>query len=104
MENYRTLKTTDGYQIAVAHTIADKKILILWLHGITVNKDEYLNFFKEGAEYMAQKRIDSLRIDFRGHGDSSGTSLDFSIAGQMIDIDSAIKYIFQLYQPTTIKL
>ena len=96
MENYRTLKTIDGYQIAISHTIVDKKILILWLHGITVNKDEYLEFFKEGAEYVSQKGIDSLRIDFRGHGDSSGTSLDFSIVGQMIDIDSAIKYILQL--------
>ena len=104
MENYRTFKTIDGYDIAAAHTIIDKKILILWLHGITVNKDEYLGFFKDGAEYMSQKGIDSLRIDFRGHGDSSGTSLDFSIVGQMIDIDSAIQYILQSYQPTTIKL
>ncbi len=104
MENYRTLKTIDGYQIAAAHTVVDKKILILWLHGITVNKDEYLEFFKEGAEYVSQKGIDSLRIDFRGHGDSSGTSLDFSIIGQMMDVDSAIQYIFQSYPPNTIKL
>ena len=97
MDNFQTFKTIDGYDIAAVHTESDGKGVILWLHGITVNKDEYLDFFKDGADYLAKRGFDSLRIDFRGHGESSGTSLDFSIVGQMFDVESALEYLFRSY-------
>lgn len=87
------LKTTDGFRISAAYTVANGNATILWLHGITVNKDEYLNFYKDGAELLKSKGIDSLRIDFRGHGKSSGTSLDFSVTGQMLDVEASIAYL-----------
>lgn len=92
------LKTIDGYGIATVHTKSIGKKIILWLHGITVNKDEYLGFFRDGAKYLTEKGFDSLRIDFRGHGESSGTSLDFSIVGQMLDVDSAMGFLSQHYE------
>lgn len=97
MNTHLTLNTLDDYTIAAVHTIASRKRILLWLHGITVNKDEYLDFFKDGAEYLANKDFDSLRIDFRGHGSSSGSSLDFSIVGQMLDVDCAMSFISKTY-------
>ncbi|MBI5557032.1 MAG: alpha/beta fold hydrolase [Deltaproteobacteria bacterium] len=93
MSNQVIINTCDGYNISAEHTISNKKKVVLWLHGITVDKNEYLDFFKDGAEFIAKKGIDSLRIDFRGHGDSSGKSNDFSIIGQIIDAKSAIEFI-----------
>ena len=90
--------TADGFKIAATHTISRKKGVILWLHGITVNKDEYQKFFKDGAEYLARFGIDSLRIDFRGHGQSSGSSMDFSVTGQMLDVRAAIAYLKNYYK------
>jgi len=104
MERYKKLKTIDGYTISGAHTIAKSKSIVLWLHGITVNKDEYLEFFKDGAKYLETKGIDSLRIDFRGHGESSGASLDFSIAGQILDVKTALNYIRRSYSKKQIKI
>lgn len=98
------LKTVDGFSIAGVHTIAHSKSVILWLHGITVNKDEYLNLFKDGAEFVGESGVDSLRIDFRGHGKSSGSSMDFNVTGQMIDIDSAIQYLKIFYKTEKIDL
>jgi len=92
------LKTVDGFSIAGIHTVAKKNVIVLWLHGITVNKDEYLGFFKKGANYLASFGIDSLRIDFRGHGESSGSSIDLTISGQMIDVDTAIAYLKKFYK------
>ncbi len=92
------LKTVDGFSIAGVHTVAQSKSVVLWLHGITVNKDEYLNLFKDGAEFVGESGVDSLRIDFRGHGKSSGKSMDFTVTGQMIDIDTAIKYLKTFYK------
>jgi len=97
MNTQCTLKTLDNYTIAAIHTISSRKRLILWLHGLGMDKDEYLSFFRQGAEYLANKGFDSLRIDFRGHGSSSGTSSDFSVAGQMLDIECAIKFILEAY-------
>jgi pimeloyl-ACP methyl ester carboxylesterase len=98
MEKNLTLKTIDNYSISVIHTICKGKGIILWLHGITVNKDEYLNFFSDGVKYLCEKGFDSIRFDFRGHGESSGTSLDFSIVGQMFDVDSVMEYLIGHYQ------
>jgi pimeloyl-ACP methyl ester carboxylesterase len=92
------LKTVDRFKIAATHTISEGKGVVLWLHGITVNKDEYQNFFKDGAEYLARFGIDSLRIDFRGHGKSSGSSMDFSVTGQMLDVQAAIAYLKNYYK------
>ena len=93
------LKTLDGFEISAVHTTIAKRTnhIVLWLHGITVNKDEYLNLFRDGAEYLADHGVDSLRIDFRGHGSSSGSSLDFSIVGQMFDVESALTYLWKRY-------
>jgi len=97
MNLLQVLKTSDNYNISAVHTIADKYSVVLWLHGITVNKNEHLDFFKEGADFLYSKGIDSLRIDFRGHGESDGISKEFSIVGQLIDVKAAIKYIKNYY-------
>lgn len=97
MDKNLTLKTIDGFKISTTLTEENRNDIVLWLHGITVNKDEYLNFFKDGAKYLASHGIDSLRIDFRGHGKSSGSSLDFTIVGQMYDIQSALTYLEEKY-------
>jgi pimeloyl-ACP methyl ester carboxylesterase len=99
-----SLTTVDGINIAGTHTISDGRAVVLWLHGITVNKDEYLDFFKEGASFLGQYGIDSLRIDFRGHGDSGGTSLDFTISGQMLDVEAAKAYLNTHYRNRPIAL
>ncbi|MGD1084990.1 MAG: alpha/beta fold hydrolase [Verrucomicrobiota bacterium] len=93
-----TFKTIDRFTIAATHTISKGKGVVLWLHGITVNRDEYKGFFKDGAEFLADGGVDSLRIDFRGHGNSSGSSLDFCVTGQMLDVDAAFKYLSWHYK------
>lgn len=97
MNRFCTIKTIDGFSLSAVHTISEKKSVVLWLHGITETKDEYLGFFKDGANFLATKGIDSFRFDFRGHGNSSGTSLDFSIVGQLLDVESAISYLISRY-------
>ena len=98
-------KTADGFSIAAIHSVTGSaRCVLLWLHGITVDKNEHLEFFQEGAAYFANKGIDSLRIDFRGHGQSSGSSLDFSVAGQMLDVDVALDYLFRYYDGQNTKL
>ena len=99
------LQTVDGFSLAAVHTLTEEaRSVVLWLHGITVDKNEYLGFFGEGANYLAKRQCDSLRIDFRGHGSSSGSSLDFSIAGQMLDVEAALGYLLDYYSTRSLKI
>jgi pimeloyl-ACP methyl ester carboxylesterase len=63
------------------------------MHGISVDKDEYLGFFREGAEYLRAASINSIRFDFRGHGESGGTPGDFTIVGQNLDVRAIMDFI-----------
>jgi pimeloyl-ACP methyl ester carboxylesterase len=62
-------------------------------HGIASHKQEYLDLYPRLAEIIGQEGIGSIRFDFRGHGESSGTSLDFSVTTQLIDIDTIINWL-----------
>ena len=86
------IKTVDGYDISTVINRPESRDIIIWMHGISVNKDEYLGFFHEGAKRLGDRGIGSIRFDFRGHGDSSGNSLDFSIVGQNLDVRAIVDF------------
>lgn len=92
MEHLR-LSTVDGYDIAAVLTRAGTRDVVIWMHGITVDKDEYLGFFRDGAKALASQGISSIQFDFRGHGQSSGSSLDFSIVAQNLDVQAVVEFI-----------
>ena len=69
-----------------------KKVIIL-LHGISSYKDEYLDFYKTLSEIFIQHDFATLRFDFRGHGESKEPPAEFTIASQIIDLSTVIKYI-----------
>ncbi len=71
------------------------KRAIVLLHGISSNKNEYLNFYKTLAIELAKNKVATLRIDFRGHGESNLPPAGFTIASQLIDLHSAIDWILK---------
>ncbi len=85
------VRTVDEFEIAVAVTRSGSSDVIVWMHGITVDKNEYLDFYREGESCFEKQGVSSVRFDFRGHGESSGTSLDFSIIGQNFDAQAVIE-------------
>jgi len=68
---------------------------LLMLHGISTQKDEYLDFYRILAEGLARKGISTLRIDFRGHGESKVTPAGFTIASQLLDLVQSIRWLEQ---------
>jgi alpha/beta superfamily hydrolase len=62
-------------------------------HGIDSHKQEYLDMHAVLAQRLAERGVASLRFDFRGHGESSGTNLDFDVSGQIIDLDAAVRWL-----------
>ena len=62
----------------------------LLMHGITVDKNEWGNLYGEMSSYFHGFGIGSLRFDFRGHGESGGTSMDVSIIDYILDIKAGV--------------
>jgi pimeloyl-ACP methyl ester carboxylesterase len=70
----------------------------MMLHGITVDKNEWNGFYEEMAGYLYQRGVGTFRFDFRGHGQSGGSSLDVSILGDVLDIIASTREISTLWQ------
>lgn len=88
------LETSDGLKLAADYTEPPMcNSWVIMCHGISSHKKEYLDMFDISAKLLAEHGIGTLKFDFRGHGASEGAQADFSIIGQMIDIDAAIKWI-----------
>jgi len=84
------VRTVDGFELAAVVTRGRTTDVVIWMHGISVDKDEYLGFYKEGARWLADSGSSSIRFDFRGHGASSGTPLDFTVVGQNLDVRAIV--------------
>ena len=97
MPSRATLRTMDDFRIAAVYTETTVHDVVIWMHGIAVNKDEYLNFFHDGSDYLAAEGIGSIRFDFRGHGDSSGKPRDFSLVGQNLDAEAVSAFARKHY-------
>lgn len=68
---------------------------VIILHGTGTNKDEIAGCYQRLAKMMAREGIASIRIDFLGHGESTGLQKDFTFANARADILKATEYIKQ---------
>lgn len=79
---------------------ADYPIIVLF-HGFTGSRDEMKipadgrGIFTYVADKLADAGLSSLRIDFRGSGDSDGAFEDTAYSGQITDGLAAIDFITQ---------
>ncbi len=70
--------------------------VVLLLHGFTGSRDELEipavkeGIFRRAARMWAAQGLASLRIDFRGNGDSEGTFADMTLDGQVKDALAAL--------------
>jgi uncharacterized protein len=67
--------------------------VVIMCHGINSHKQEYLDMYPKLARRLAERGIASVRFDFRGHGDSSGASRDFSVISQLIDLAAIERWV-----------
>ena len=85
-----TLNTPDG---------VSKPPVVLLLHGFTGSRNELEipavkeGIFSRAAKAWADKGMASLRIDFRGNGQSEGEFEDMTMEGLMADAEAALDYL-----------
>ncbi|MFP9138438.1 alpha/beta hydrolase family protein [Devosia sp. XGJD_8] len=62
---------------------------VVMLHGFGSSRDEVGGLFAIQAADLSEKGIASLRIDFRGYGESSGDMADTTLEGLVSDASTA---------------
>jgi pimeloyl-ACP methyl ester carboxylesterase len=62
---------------------------VLMLHGFASMRDEVGDMFKRLAAELGERGIASLRIDFRGWGESAGAMTDSTVSGMVEDAAAA---------------
>ncbi|KAA1183071.1 alpha/beta fold hydrolase [Rhizobium tropici] len=92
----------DGQKIVGTLVLPDnakKPPVVLMLHGFTGTRDEWKSeFVPEGlfgraAPVFAKNGIATLRIDFRGSGDSDGKFEDMTVESEVKDALAALDYL-----------
>lgn len=88
-----TLTTHDVFTLDAHYYPGTNGIGIVFCHGLRWHKEGEEPFVK-AAEQLSKKGFSTLLFDFRGHGKSSGDSAkDFTITGQLTDIDTAVTFL-----------
>ncbi len=68
---------------------------VMLLHGFLSQKDEVGGFYRILAASLANRGVASLRIDFRGCGESDGDIQDFTIHQQVQDAQNAYQWLVE---------
>jgi len=87
-----TISTPDGHELQAVHEMCGADRAVLLCHGIASDK-EARGKYTSLARQLAERGFDSLRFDFRGHGESNITPAETSVAGMMIDLQTAAEYL-----------
>jgi pimeloyl-ACP methyl ester carboxylesterase len=86
--------SADGFRLVGLRAVPpNPRGWVVMTHGITQNKDEFGGYYGDLARALNSIGIGTLRFDFRGHGESSGDSMDISIVGDVLDIHATLRQV-----------
>lgn len=77
----------------IPDTVNEPQECIVLLHGLTTSKNEYQDVYQNLATKLAERGRQSVRFDFRGHGDSEAKLDQFNVYNQIFDTLCVIKWI-----------
>ncbi len=93
-EQEATFRSRDGVTLSGIYRRIEgtPKAGIVLAHGITVDKD-YEGFYPRLSAELARHGFESLRFDFRGHGESEGRPEQMTLTGEVRDLGAAVRFL-----------
>ena len=85
------ITAADGHVVPNNAVLQGSDWLVVMSHGITTGKDED-GLYTEFAEQVLAPLFDSIRFDFRGHGESAIPSNQATVAGELLDLMAVMKW------------
>ena len=80
-------------EIPAIYTEGAGRRAALMAHGLQGDKNEYKDTLAHLADRLEAAGAASLRIDFRGHGDSARPLSEFTLATQIQDLAAAVRWL-----------
>jgi pimeloyl-ACP methyl ester carboxylesterase len=88
------VEASDGHLVPAIWISTGSRKLVVLSHGITTNKDED-GVYSKFAESVLAPAFDSVRFDFRGHGESTLPTDQVTVAGEILDFMAVVKWARQ---------
>lgn len=85
------IKAADGHTVPHKTVRNDSDAIVIISHGITADKEEG-GLYTEFAEQLLAPAFDSIRFDFRGHGESAIPSQQLTITGTLLDLMAVVRW------------
>ena len=85
------IRAADQNEIPATLVANGSDKLAILSHGITSYKDENGIYTRFVDEFLSPA-FDSIRFDFRGHGDSRTPTRDVTVAGEILDFMAVVKW------------
>ncbi len=91
MKRYIEIKYNDYLLRGYHHDNKSEEVVIMF-HGFTGNKSESKLMFKQLSEKFDKENIDSIRVDYLGHGESDGLFKDMVFSDLLLQAKTVIEY------------
>jgi len=86
-----SIRAADNNVVPAAFVSNNSVGLVILSHGITTGKEED-GVYTEFAERILAPTFDSIRFDFRGHGESREPSRDVTVCGEILDFMAVVRW------------
>ncbi|MFZ3058381.1 MAG: alpha/beta fold hydrolase [Candidatus Methanoperedens sp.] len=91
------IEAADKHRVRNILVDAGSNNLVILAHGITSEKNED-GIYTRFAEKILFPDFDSIRFDFRGHGDSQRPPIEMKVSGEILDLMAVIAWARQHYK------
>ncbi|KCZ71255.1 lysophospholipase [Candidatus Methanoperedens nitroreducens] len=91
------IEAADKHSVRNVLVDAGSDNLVILAHGITSEKNED-GIYTRFAENILFPDFDSIRFDFRGHGDSQRSPIEMRVSGEILDLMAVIAWAKQHYK------
>jgi pimeloyl-ACP methyl ester carboxylesterase len=104
-EERPAIVSADGHRVCAVHLKSSSDCLVILSHGISTDKNEE-GIYSDFARFLSPA-FDSLRFDFRGHGESDVPSIECTVMGEVLDLMAvlrwarSLKYVHLLHLATS---
>lgn len=102
-ERCRQVMTADGLSLSVFFQAApDARRTVVFLHGLAGDRDEVGDIIRRTAERLPAHQFDTVRFDFRGHGEHAEFSREMTLGGEANDLGAVMEAMSKVCAPVEI--